>query len=239
MARKSSAYYREAYKAIRNDVSFSFDMRKKLSPSQKGMITRYHGEIRNQTGFRPTYTYRSRSKAKLEAVKKYTAQEPGFPGLRVAYIPIPNGSGKPNVKVNRKGKVVVVTNKGQAGEVERVGYLFDNYGDVLTDPDGVAQAIIEDDNGKSDSFKMMCGNNESTEAVSGKFINETINRYLETYDNTEKWFFGVIGYSFEGQASFSEYLAKRKEKPRKPKGKNAKGKKGKRQTKTGNTGRRN
>lgn len=223
MARKPLSFYKAAWTAIRKDVSFQIDMRKDLSPAQKSMITRYHNEIRKQTGFRPTYRYTSKSPQRLDAVKKYTGQEPGFPGLKAAYIPIPNGSGKPKVSVSKSGKVKVTTNSGGAGEIDRVGYLFENYerkdgnGDtvtVLTDPDKIVKAILKDDNGKSTEFKMMCGANESSESVSKKFVDETVRRYLDEYDNAEKWFFGIIGYSFQGQASFDDYLKRRKEKPR-------------------------
>lgn len=224
MAKKSLGFYKDAWKEIRHDVSFRVKVNKDLSASDKGKITRYYNEIRSQTGFRPTFRYSTTSRANLESVKKYTGQESGFPGLRVAYIPIPNGSGKPKVKV-RKGKVTVTTNSGGAGEVERVGYIFDQYGDVLQNTDATIKAIMREDAGQSVAFKMMCGKNESSQSVSKKFVNELVKHYLDEYDNADKWFFGIIGYSFDGQASFSEYLKQRKEKPRKPKGKHGSKKK--------------
>jgi len=226
MAGKSPDFYKAAWRAIRRDVSFRIDLSKKLTPAQKGIITRYYEQIKSQTGFRPTYRYTSRSKSNLEAVQKYTAQEKGFPRLKAAYIPIPNGSGKPKIKI-RKGQVTVITNSGKDGEIERVGYLFENYGGeyeglsdggyTIRNADDVVNAILKADDGQSKSFKMMCGPNESSESVSKKFVNETVKRYLTEYDNAHKWFFGIIGYSFSGQASFAEYQNARKVKPRAPK----------------------
>lgn len=180
------------------------------------MITRYHREIQAQTGFRPTSRYSTKSARNLDAVKKYVGQEPGFPRLRVAYIPIPNGTGKPKVTIKR-GKVTVTTNRGQSGEVNRTGYLFDDFGDVSEDSDAVAKRIIKDDAGTSQSFKMMCGQNESIASFSKEFLAERIRHYLDAYDNTEKWFHGVVGYRFEGQATFREYQKLRKEFTRKTK----------------------
>lgn len=211
-------FYKLAWKTIRADVTFRVKVNKDLSASDKGKITRYYNEIKSQTGFRATYRYSTKSKRNLKLVQQFVAQEPGFPGMKVAYVPIPNGSGKPDIRI-RNGKVTVTTNKGEAGEVIRTGYLFDQYGDVLEDASKVVKAILKDDDGDSIAFRMMCGVNESSQSVSKKFVDETVQFYLNEYDNTDKWFFGIVGYSFAGQASFSEYLNKRKEKPRKPKGK--------------------
>lgn len=219
MARKAPGYYKLAWKAIRADVTFEIDVRKELTNAQKGMITRYHKQILSQTQFRPTFRYSTRSTRNLKAVKKYTGQEGGFPRLRVAYIPIPNDSGKPAVTVSKSGKVKVVTNSGGAGEIQRVGYLFGEHGSVVTDTANVVKSILKEDAGASDAFRMMCGKNESSSSVTKEFVLEKVQFYLNEYDNADQWFFGVIGYSFSGQANFSEYLKQRKEKPRKPRGK--------------------
>ncbi len=227
MAKRSLDFYRDAWKAIRRDVSFKINLRNKLSPAQKAMITRYHTEIKNQTGFRPTQRYVSKSPQSLKAVQAYTGQEKGFPGLKAAYIPIPNGT-KAKVRVSKSGKVKVTTNSGDMGEIQRTGYLFEKYGDVASDPSGVVEAILVDDAGASVRFNMMCGANESSVAFSKKYVEQEVLRYLNEYDETEKWFRGIIGYSFDGQADFDTYLAKRKEKPRRAKNKMQRKSKGKR-----------
>lgn len=168
--------------------------------------------------YHATFRYASRSTANVEAVKAYVGQEPGFPRLRVAYVPIPNGSGKPEIVI-RKGQVTVTSDKGKPGEVQRVGYLFERFGDVVTDTPGVVAAILKKDGGDSTGYKMMCGANESVATFSAKKIVEKVQFYLNEYDNHDEWFHGVIGYRFDGQTSFNSYLKKRKERIRRTKGK--------------------
>jgi hypothetical protein len=127
--------------------------------------------------------------------------------------------------------VRVVTNSGDMGEIERVGYLFEHYetkgldGEPITvaeDPSGIVARILADDDGQSVRFNMMCGGNESSAAFSKGFVEQEVLRYLSEYDETDKWFRGIIGYSFSGQADFETYLAKRAEKPKRGKAKKPK-----------------
>lgn len=59
-------------------------------------------------------------------------------------------------------------------------------------------------------FKSICGEHEE---ISGErpadFLAETMEEYVQTYADHDKWFNGFIGYKFQRQESFKEYKRRR------------------------------
>lgn len=86
-----------------------FDLRKPLTPAQKGKLTRYANEARQLTS-RENYLFRPRNKEHLKIAQDVAQHDSHFPGFKVAFIPwtkpLNSPEKRPNLKF--KGKTIVI-----------------------------------------------------------------------------------------------------------------------------------
>lgn len=187
--------YSRRLKAIRPFVNFNYDLRKKLTPAQKGKITRYYNSIKDMSDGQ-NYVYRPRSKKNLKLAKQYTDSQ--LPQLKVAFIPI---HGKAKVTFNN-GKMKIKT--GRVTET----YLPIDKMLLIENPSEAAQKAIK--GRKEDAFKIQAGKYEISGTQSAAFLADKIKQLGDKYNSgnhsAENWLHGVKAYSFSDQADYADYV---------------------------------
>lgn len=186
--------YKRRLKAIRPFVNFNYDLRKKLTPAQKGKITRYYNEIKDMTDGQH-YIYRPRSKKNLKLAKTYT--DSNLPDIKVAFIPT---HGKAQVKFTKNQMKI------KTGNVTET-YLPVNKETLVINPLKAAEDAIK--GRKEDAFKIQAGKYEISGTHSAELIGREIERLGNAYNSgnnsAENWLHGVKAYSFQNQADYSSY----------------------------------
>lgn len=102
--RKNSLTYKQKMKQIRPFVSFDYNLKGELSPRAKGKIDKYWHELQEAKG-QAYRIYRTKSQAKLKAVKK--AGGLNLPDFKVAIIPNYDPENPYDVSVKKNGQVVL------------------------------------------------------------------------------------------------------------------------------------
>lgn len=195
--------YAKAYEAMRPYLNWTLPNGKPISGAQAAKITKYFREFKRLTA-NPYQIFKPKTEKRLRQAQKATGQPKGFPGFKVAFVPV-SGEGKAKVRLSKTGKLTV-TDKN----ISRKVYLFEEYerepGETLLNSDNTVSRILKDAK-NTDNFVLMCGEHESKIAVKPEELQEQVENFFQTYGDAEEWFHGVIGYRFKAQSDFKAYKA--------------------------------
>jgi len=184
------------------------DLRRKLTPSQKGLITRAHNDFMELTA-RPHKIYRPKSKSKLRKVQNYSNHEKGKTNFDVAFVPTPDPKARVTVNENY---LTIVSN----GVREKT--VFFNQSDLMNNPDKeIARAMRYHNDAKT--FIIMAGKYEFNGTLDKVQTPEYIKFFMTKYgDETannyyQNWMHGLKAYYYSDITKIQEYQErKRKEK---------------------------
>lgn len=202
--------YAKAYRVISPYVNFQVDTRKLITVAEQRKISKYFREYKKLTA-NPVHIYKSKKKTNLQFVQKQTGQPKGFPGFKVAFVPVSEEGAKIKISIrkykNGKRKLVI-----SDSHIIRKTFLFSEYEaeelETLDNPEPTVNGILKDSKG-IDQFTLMCGNHETKQSVERQFLLEQVERFTQTYGNAHEWLFGVIGYSFKDQKDINAYRSAR------------------------------
>ncbi len=190
--------YKDKMKELRGFVDFDYDLRKPLSPRSKGKIEKYWLQLNEAQG-QAYRIYRPRNKSRLNKVKDAT----GFnlPGFKAVIIPSPDP--KNPYKVKEKGGQIVFSNS--AGEKVFIKFNMPN---LLKDADGeITKALNK---AKGDRIAIACGKFEYRQRFSSKErAKGVIHEFINTYDNHQKWLFGIYDISIKNQELMDTEMQKK------------------------------
>lgn len=129
----------------------------------------------------------------------------------VAFFPGAEG-GKTRIRV-RNGRVIIKT-KMPEGDIHRELIPLAEYeeydGQLMEAPEDVIRNAVEQ-SPDFEAYTIQCGEHDSKITYDNKdMAGKVVAQYFEEYDNAREWLRGIIGYRFDSQATFDEYLAKRK-----------------------------
>lgn len=210
--------YSKLLKDIRSFVGFDYDLRKPLSPSQKGKITKYHNMLFGQEGLtrRAVKLYRPRNEKHLKVARSYARVPGGFSELKAIPIPAANPE---NTKVDfdSSGNLVI-----RDHHVSR-RYAEFNPLEMVQNPSAeIRRAIRQLGNAKA--FTVNVGNHETHGSIDRTGIENKVREIMTKYQvgnevsladgrkrvitekqTWDKFLNGIVGYSFHNQASYAEY----------------------------------
>jgi len=217
--KNSQKLAKEQIKALRPymDKLKKVDLRKELTPAQKGFITKAWNEYTKLTT-RGVKVYRSKNKDNLAAVQKYSRHglDKSAPKFDVAFVP--TALDKPKVKVDKKGRVEV-----SQGYVKETAIYFD-IEKLVADPEAeIARVLSENPN--SNQFILMAGEYTVNGGLDrGTLVRETlywINRYSPGGDGYKRrgsnsyfanWLLGAIVVETKNQKDFLQWIKASKNK---------------------------
>lgn len=207
--RKSRLIYKEKIKEMRPFLKSlkKLDLRKNLSPSQKGIVTKVWDDYTRLTS-RPFKVYRSKKSDNLKKVQEYSHREKGATKFDVAFVP--TADRKARVRVTKKG--VEIHGKGV---VER--YVPFDLRRLAGDPAAeIARALAV--HPKATTFVIQVGEHSYNGGISRGLLEqkvvELMMRYSPGGDGYEKrgrnslwsnWLFGVHAYDIHSQKDYEEY----------------------------------
>lgn len=197
--------YRALFKELKPFVNFRPDFGN-LTPWEKGRIRRYANE-KAKLEARRVKVFRATGK-NLTSAQQYAQHRKGFPGFKVAFVPVANPH---EAKISvRRGKLTI-----REKHVQRRIHFFADYGyesdDFTEDPTKLIQVIrkILRRDRKSQRFHVLAGRYEISDATyprDAEIIAQAcvllIRRYAET---VTEWMDGIAGYAFTAQEDFKDY----------------------------------
>lgn len=188
---------------MRPYLNWAIEKGKPIEGKTAAKITKYYREFKRLTA-NPFQTFKPKTQKRLRQAQRATGQPSGFPGFKVAFIPV-SGSGKIKVRLSKSGKLTI-----SDSNITRKVYLFADYekspGLTLTEPETTVKKIIKDSKTVK-NYVLMCGEHEAKNAVTAEQLAEEVERFFNTYGDAEEWFYGVIGYSFKAQSDLKAYKA--------------------------------
>jgi len=206
---KAERLYAEKLKAIRPFSSKlkQIDLRKKLSPAEKGKITKAFAEFEALT-VRPTKVYRPRKKSRLKLAQKFSGHESSI--FDVAFIHTPD----PSVKVDIKDDRIILRSK----HVTEIDLSF-NMKNLVNNPEKeIARVLALEPNAKQ--FVLRTGQYLYNGGLSRKSVPREAEFLMLKYGDKEtnnffgNWLFGVRAVKFtektEADKFRKEFIEKRK-----------------------------
>lgn len=217
--KNSEKLAKEQIKAMRPymDKLKKVDLRKSLTPSQKGFVTKAWNEYTKLTT-RSNKVYRTKNKDNLKAVQKYSRHglDKSAPKFDVAFVP--TALAKPKVKVDKKGRVEI-----SQGYVKETAIYFD-IEKLVINPEAEIQRILAE-NPNSNQFILMAGEYTVNGGLDrGTLIRETlywVNRYSPGGEGYKKrgansyfanWLLGAIVVETKNQKDFLQWIKAYKDK---------------------------
>lgn len=194
--------YKFKYEAIKPFINFKFDMRKKLTPAQKALITKYYNALfgpdahTNKRGYE-LKVYRPKSKKNLALMKEHQDLK-GLGKLKAVPVMVVN---KKKARVRISGNKLITSEGG----VKRVTELF-NLKKLVRDSQKEVDRITSKYDKKA-RFSVLAGQFEIVNIFRDKGqIGPEIKRLMNKYQGTyKKWLKGVAVYTFDNQLELSEY----------------------------------
>lgn len=209
---KKQLLARKKLKLIRPYVSFDYDLRKKLAPSQIRKVNRYHETVKSilklqGSTFNNTnnsHIYRPKTKKHLKAAQEFY-QIDEFKDIKA--IPIAKvGGKKPRVRFNKKGKISV-----RDENVTRVFHPF-NLDESFTNSQILDQVQFVLDAIPDNARLQLAVGGQGERLIAGtgdkKFIYKRVEELLNIGmygDDVKLWLTGVVEYKFTNQKSFDDY----------------------------------
>jgi hypothetical protein len=211
--------YSQLMRDIRPFVDFNFDLRRTLTPAQKGQITKYHSYIEQLT-IRPHQVFRSPNKKHLKAAQEFGQHDPKNKRLKVAFVPNASDE-RMKLEFNKDGSVT-----GHTANV-----IIQN---IRIDRVKLARAAVQDEDSddpeasyvaeyldrlikkgpKAKVYAIQAGAFEISRTFTRDEVADAIQRYMGKYSSGEdnknsnywgNWLFGVNTYNFKDQAAVGEY----------------------------------
>ena len=205
--------YSAQLKAIRKFVNFNYDLRKKLTPSQKGKIRRYYNQILSFQGHSQVHKFRN--KTLLREAQKATL---GKVDKNLKIAPIPASSPNQKTRISFKnGEIHINTN-----HVTTVLVPF-NPKNLARNMRGEVKRVLGKRKHKSEMYTIWCGTgpNGNKQIVKGgalpyQLVPQKINELMQEYNNQDNnsywqnWLTGVFAHSFTNQKSLDNYIDERR-----------------------------
>lgn len=205
---KQSIDYKARMKTIRSFVGFNYDLRKKLSSSQKAKINRYYGYLIGQISENApsNYVYRSRKKENLKIALAASGAPPQLKQLKVAFVPTLGGDVR-QIRVNKKGELTLKYKYGDS-----VFIPLDPIKLVKADAENYINAEL-DKRKKFPRYSIKYGEFDSP-AMEKDFVAEKIIQLANMYSipgnhNYKNWLTGVTAINITNQKGRAEYLQAR------------------------------
>jgi len=176
------------------------DLRKSVSPQQRGYITKAWKEYEELTT-RPFKVYRTKSKSKLEMAQAYARHDKAKPKFDVAFVP----TADPHAKLTFKKDRVLIKSKHVTETV-----LFFDLSKLAKDAQReIERTIAREPNAKD--FVIMAGKYLFNGGLSRSLVPEKVQMLMAKYNNEESnnyyanWLFGVVAAQYADQYDANEY----------------------------------
>jgi hypothetical protein len=191
----SKSIHSERLKAIRQYVSFNYDLRKPLSSYEKRKIKRYYDAI-SETLANPGQIQRHapRRKDHLETARKSLGLD-SLSEIRAVPIVMPE-----RARVSYRGKKMILKTQHVTRE-----FLPIPPPQIVADLPGVIKKVKREfPRAKRVSIGTDAFETKASASIGqlSNFITDLQTRYKETFS---KWFRGVYVYEFQNQSDFDEY----------------------------------
>ena len=206
----SPAEYRAKTRALRTfangfSASEGYDLRKPLSSAKKAKINRYFEEYERLTS-RPHYKYTPRKKSRLETAQKFSQHDPGFKGVRSAYI-ITDGEEVPEIRFTKDESKMYF----KFGPM-KVAPLFIDPMALATDIKSAVETVTEGFP-ENTLYTVMAGAFEiygqfnSASSIVGK-IEQLQSMYSDPFKNNywENWLTGIKAYETDDTVDIADYI---------------------------------
>lgn len=188
-------------KTIRPFVEWNVDLRRELTPAQKGKITRYYNELEKLRN-RPHVIYRPRSTKAKKAARKYAGGiSQTLPGLKAFPIPTNNPdkakitfTGKKGIKVNEAGST-------------RTFIKFSDPIALARDPENYVAGLVKNRN--EEFFQIALGLRDSLGTFQKPFVAEAVARIMHQYGTAKDFVRGLYAINLGKQETIDEYLTAR------------------------------
>lgn len=188
-------------KEIRPFITFNYDLRTKLSASNKRTIKKYHDAI-NQLTARPNRVFRPRRRDHLKTAKQFAQHPKGLPGLKVAFIPLADKDAK--IVFDKKRRLVVKTRHVSTHDIQ-----FD-FNLLVDDPvKHINDLVNEHPNAKA--FTIKADEHEIPGSFSRSMLSQGVIELMEKYGEVSSnnyfgnWLFGAKAHTFKNQSDFNSF----------------------------------
>lgn len=210
MKKNKNLEYANKLKQIRPFVEFNFNINSvkagNISPADKRKITKYYNVIKEQAQ-KIHYVYRPRNKQRLKTARKF-ADMPNLPQLKnVVFLPTEEPNVKPKLNFSKNNKQIEVEENFVKS---RIAYF--NKEKLIEDPTAEVQRAIKK-LPDAKQFTVRCGKFESIKShlMGGKDkIVDVVIKLQNTYQNSEDWLNGLIGYEFKNQKDYMSHTMNKK-----------------------------
>ena len=194
------ATYGQKYADVRQYVTKKLNV-KKLSKSDKSYITRAWGEVYGKHGLatREHVVVTAKSSEKLKALQYFAGHVPGKIRLKVAFVPVADGTVKTRVKATKKNGEWSITVSDRYAT--RTIHLFRTYEKsvkaFLENPRRVIDKILTKDAART--FGVICGKYEIAHQYLAMDLADQIDKLVAKYANAGEWLHGVASYRYTNQ----------------------------------------
>lgn len=196
----------ERLKEIRKFVSFDFDLRQPLTPTQRRKVKKYHDEIKALTN-RPFQIYRARNSEHLREAQEFANNGRNLPGIKVAFIPT---DGKNRVRLSFGKDGVTAHTAHVTTHVVRLSTAG-----LLRDP--IAHVNSRIAGHVATQFTIRADVYEIPQPYLPESVAAAVARLVAKYgeqnglDDDDNhyfghWLHGLNAYTFENQTGLQEYL---------------------------------
>ncbi|AUR85721.1 putative terminal protein [Vibrio phage 1.080.O._10N.286.48.A4] len=179
--------YKELFKALRPFVNFNIDLRKKLSASDKRLITIYGNQFKDIYQGQNIKVFRSANKSNLKTVQDaYHQTLKTLPRWKVAFVPY-NGKQAPSIRV--KDGIIKTYNK-RSKLKQFIIPIVDQFS-FLNDTFNYVSELLEIHN-VPDRQKLWVktGDYLSTESFEAEILAEEMADWVERYENADTFITG-------------------------------------------------
>lgn len=201
---------------LRPYVAFDFDLRKRLSASEKRKIAKYHAAL-TELKSRPHYVYRPRRDDHLRKAQEF-AQHPSGLKFRAAFIPTA-GDEKPEIAWKGKGKKTRIKVKTGAPGIKPIETEFLPFDpeEIAADPGAHTREVIKEAPAAK-WFSIGAGAFEIRKAIKRPFIVREVERLASRYSGEApqsapgqnhyfgNWMTGLKVYDFKNQEDAGAYM---------------------------------
>jgi hypothetical protein len=195
--------YSDKLKELRPFISFDFDLRKKLKPSEKAKITKYYKRLETAKG-QAYRVYRTKNKKTLKILNKISSLN--LPGFKVAIIPNPDPENRYSVKI-KNGSPIFYNRSG-----EKI-YIEFNKTNLIENPEKEINAALSKANGNT--FAIACGEFEYFIRYASKDnVKTQILKFINEYDDKNsnhyfgRWLNGIYSIKIKNQTKMDAEMIK-------------------------------
>lgn len=191
------------FDAIKRDVNFKFDFRKKLKKHEKRKIKKYF-DAWNALTSRPFQRYRPKTKEHFKKAAAYSGQNAKLQGFKTVFIP--TDGKKIRVRFDKKGSISVNSKfiHSNFAEFNQRNLALNSDAEVARATKGI----------KATRWKIKTGEFEKRYSSAGDIpaLQRQVKELMGRYDDKElgnywgNWLFGATAYTFKKQQSPGDYF---------------------------------